>query len=84
MPRGRPRKPAALHVINGTARPDRMPRSVAQHGDTLPEPPAHLDAEARAEWDRLALQLHSMRLLTPIDAAVFAAYCQCYSRWREA
>jgi Phage terminase, small subunit len=52
--------------------------------DTLPNCPAHLNPEAKAEWQRLAQVLHDMGVLTVIDRAVLAAYCQCYGRWVEA
>jgi P27 family predicted phage terminase small subunit len=29
-------------------------------------------------------ELYAMRLLTPLDVAVFAAYCEAYATWRTA
>ncbi len=60
-------------------------------GDTGPTPPAalprcpdHLSTVARKEWRRLAGPLHKMGVLTIVDRAALAAYCQSYARWVEA
>ncbi len=50
----------------------------------LPRCPAHLSATARKEWRRLAKPLHDMGLVSTIDRAALAAYCQAYGRWVEA
>lgn len=47
--------------------------------------PKHKDAaEAREEWERLALELYELGILSTIDRAALAAYCQAYGRWVEA
>lgn len=43
----------------------------------LPTCPNHLNAPAREEWDRLASVLHEMGVVTLVDRAALAAYCQC-------
>lgn len=50
----------------------------------LPEPPAHLSAGALAEWIRITPLLLNLGLVTRLDLAALAAYCQCYGRWVEA
>ena len=52
--------------------------------DGLPSCPDHLGDVARDEWDRIAGVLHDMGVVTTVDRAVLAAYCQCYGRWVEA
>jgi P27 family predicted phage terminase small subunit len=46
--------------------------------------PAHLAGEAKAEWERVAPLLAAVKLLTPLDRAAFAGYCQAWARWVEA
>ena len=40
--------------------------------------------EAKKEWKRLAEIMAKMGVLTEVDMAAFAAYCQSYARWKEA
>lgn len=49
-----------------------------------PKCPAWLDKEAKAEWRRVAPHLKSLNLITIVDGTALAAYCQAYSRWRQA
>jgi P27 family predicted phage terminase small subunit len=51
---------------------------------TLPQCPAHLSKLAKAEWKRLAPQLHELGLLTALDRPALALYCQSWARWVEA
>jgi phage terminase small subunit len=41
----------------------------------IPECPPELSSFARKEWDRLATELGSLRILTNLDRAALAAYC---------
>jgi P27 family predicted phage terminase small subunit len=47
----------------------------------IPDPPEVLSEEARAEWDRIAPRLLSVGMVTRVDGAALAAYCQAYGRW---
>jgi P27 family predicted phage terminase small subunit len=49
-----------------------------------PDCPDHLSEEAKAEWHRLVDTLVGMGVITVVDRAVLAAYCQAYGRWVEA
>lgn len=84
MPAGRPRKPTGLHVIDGTARKDRMMPNEPKPALIRPSCPAWLAKEAKREWRRIAKELEDLGLLTRVDRAALAAYCQCYSRWKDA
>ena len=33
------------------------------------------------EWNRITKQLMALGLLTEVDRAALAAYCQCWARW---
>lgn len=50
----------------------------------MPNCPEWLLPEAKKEWERLADLMNQMGVLTEVDMAAFAAYCQSYARWKEA
>jgi P27 family predicted phage terminase small subunit len=77
-------KPTALRVIEGNRSGRPLPKHEPKPRLGLPPAPPHLDARARAEWDRITPELHAIGMLTVIDGAVLAAYCMAYSRWAEA
>ena len=82
---GPPPKPPHLQIIRGNPGKRRLRHSVEPPSSPQPpEPPACLTGYARDEWYRLAPQLHERRLLSVLDVASFAAYCQSYKIWREA
>jgi P27 family predicted phage terminase small subunit len=49
----------------------------------VPNAPDFLAGDARAEWDRLAPELHALGLLRTVDVNCFAAYCMAFARWRS-
>lgn len=82
--RGRKPTPTALKLIRGN--PGRRPvnKSEPKPAANLPECPDHLNDEARREWMRIAGELHTIGLLTSVDRAALAAYCDAYATWAEA
>lgn len=71
---GRPSKPTALKLVDGTRR-DRVNRAEPQP-DVEIVPPAWLtDEVALAEWDRLAPDLIAKKVLTGWDVQAFAEWC---------
>jgi P27 family predicted phage terminase small subunit len=50
----------------------------------MPKCPKHLDKGAREEWKRMSKELEPLGLLTNLDKAVFANYCDAYSQWAQA
>lgn len=77
-------KPAHLKLLEGNPGKGPIPNEPRPDACELPEAPAFLTADARKEWDHVASQLHRMGLLTEIDVASLAAYCQAYGRWLTA
>ena len=71
--RGRKPKPTHLKLIEGN--PGKRPIRTGPERPitTMPEPPDHLNADARTEWDRVAHGLHALRLLETVDRAALAA-----------
>ena len=81
---GRPRKPTALKILQGTLRKDRTNPDEPRPEVGLLPCPRYLDDEAKREWKRLAPQLYALGLLTKLDKAALAVYCQAWSHWVEA
>ncbi|MEW6523650.1 MAG: phage terminase small subunit P27 family [Bacillota bacterium] len=69
-----------MKALKGTARADRE-KDHPQPTPIKPAPPAHLDEVARAKWAELADEMEKQNLLTRLDGATFAAYCQAYAHW---
>ncbi len=82
--RGRKPKPSGLKLVTGTDRADRRNPEEPKPQPACPDPPGHLKGEARAEWDRVCVQLVTLGILSQIDRAALAAYCQAYGRWIQA
>ncbi len=78
---GRKPTPTALKRLAGN--PGKRPLNAHEPKPraVLPRCPAHLCPEARAEWKRISKKLHTLGLLTELDAAALALYCQAYGRW---
>jgi P27 family predicted phage terminase small subunit len=77
-----PRPRAAMDLLSNRA-----------HRAPLPEPikptpgaprPKFLTREAAAEWDRLEAELLRLGLLTTVDRAILAAYCEAWSTFVRA
>ena len=83
MMMGRPPKSAALRILEGGRghRPIKTPPEPPQAAMRCP---TWLDVEAKAEWRRVAPMLTAMRILTALDVANLACYCQAWSELRDA
>jgi P27 family predicted phage terminase small subunit len=65
-------------------RADRINRREPTAPAGRPEPPAYLDAEARAKWDDLVSTAEAMGTLTQAEGEAITLYAQAYSRKRKA
>jgi P27 family predicted phage terminase small subunit len=81
---GPPRKPTAWRRMEGNRGKKAWNHAEPMPPEGVPDCPEHLSDEARAEWHRLVDTLVSMGVITIVDRAVLAAYCQAYGRWVEA
>ena len=80
---GRKPTPTAVKLLKGN--PGRRPLNPNEPRPSgIPTCPEHLNAVAKAEWDRISVELSACGLLTSIDRAALAAYCATYARWLEA
>ena len=82
--RGRKPKPTRLKLITGNPGSRPLNRREPKPAVAVPTCPAHLNPSAKAEWKRLARQMHVLGMISHLDRAVLAAYCQAYGRWAEA
>ena len=82
--RGRKPKPTRLKLLDGNPGKRPIRGDEPEPPGSLPTCPAHLSPTAKAEWKRLARVLNRIGVVTQVDRAVLAAYCQAYGRWVEA
>jgi P27 family predicted phage terminase small subunit len=82
--RGRKPKPVELKIIEGN--PGKRPLNLDAPApkQAVPACPSFLSPEGKKEWRRVSKELLSVGLLTIVDRAALAGYCQAYSRWKEA
>ena len=82
--RGRKPKPTAMKMLEGNPGKRPLNKKEPQPVKKAPSCPKWLEPEAKKEWRRLAKQLEEIGILTDVDMAAFASYCQAYARWKEA
>lgn len=75
-----PKKPTALKVLHGTTRKDRSNPNEPVPDLGIPDPPDFLSEAALKEWIRITPELLALGLLTKIDRAALAFYCQLWGR----
>ena len=84
MPEGRPPKPTSLKLIKGTQDSRWKNDKEAVVALAEPTPPSFMSDDAKVEWGRVVGTLYRAGLMTEIDRAALAAYCQSYGRWAQA
>jgi P27 family predicted phage terminase small subunit len=77
-------KPTAIRRLEGNRGKRAWNHAEPVPPDAQPRCPAHLSPAAKKEWRRVAAALHRMGLLSTVDRAALAAYCQAWGRWVEA
>jgi P27 family predicted phage terminase small subunit len=82
--RGRRPKPTAIRRLEGNRGKRAWNHEEPTPPEVIPRCPLHLAPVAKTEWRRVARSLYAMGVLTSIDRAALAAYCQAYARWVEA
>ncbi|HVB67962.1 MAG TPA: phage terminase small subunit P27 family [Acetobacteraceae bacterium] len=78
-------KPKATVVKLITGNPGRRPlnKAEAKPRVEIPRPPETLKGAALSEWKRVVPLLMEVGLITKLDRAVVAGYCQAWARWIE-
>jgi P27 family predicted phage terminase small subunit len=77
--RGPAPTPASIHLLNGN--PGKRSQAAPGSGPAcaVPAAPVWLLDEARAEWDRITPELEKLGLISELDVAHLAAYCNAYA-----
>lgn len=82
--RGRKPKPTAVKQLEGNPGKRQLNANEPKPAARAPSCPKWLDDDAKKEWRRLAKQMEQLGILTEVDMAAFAGYCQAYARWKAA
>lgn len=80
---GRKPKPNHLKVLSGSRRA-RDPKTLPTPNVEVPTCPSWLSAEAKAEWKRVVPELEKLKLLSKVDRAALASYCEAWSMLKAA
>ena len=82
--RGRKPKPTAVKVLEGNPGKRSLNTGEPKPEKKAPRCPSWLEEEAKKEWGGVGGGVEQLGILTEIDMAAFAGYCQAYARWKEA
>jgi P27 family predicted phage terminase small subunit len=82
--KGRKPTPTAIKILEGNPGKRPLNEREPMPDKKAPKCPKWLEPEAKKEWKRLADKMEALGILTELDMAAFAAYCQAYARWKEA
>ena len=77
---GRKTLPTNLKILQGTFRPERANKNEPRPDINIPTAPDFLSKDALIEWGRISNQLSKLGLLTDMDMAALAIYCQAWGR----
>jgi len=76
--RGPAPKPTVLKVLHGNPGKRPLPMNEPKPRPVAPAAPKWLSPVALAEWKRITPELEHIGLLTGVDMAAMACYCQAY------
>lgn len=82
--RGPPPKPTKLKIAAGNPGKRPLNKHEPQPVGRAPRMPSWLSKRAKTEWRRIVPELTTLGLLSRIDLAALAAYCQSYAELEEA
>lgn len=82
--RGRKPLPTNVKVLRGNPGKRKLNKSEPKPSGKLPACPHWLTLEAKREWRRVLPELKAMGLLTVVDRAALAAYCEAWACFRQA
>lgn len=77
--RGRKPTPTKLRLVKGNPGRRPLPAGEPTPRPATPTRPAWLSPEAKREWTRVAGELAALGILSQLDRATLAMYCQAWS-----
>ena len=77
---GRKPRPTHLKILEGNPGKRSLTKNEPKPRPVNPTQPDWLLREAKAEWRRVVPELERMGLLTTVDRAALATYCQAWAR----
>lgn len=77
-------KPITLKLLEGNPGKRKLNMNEPKPVPIAPECPDWLLDDAKEEWKTMSVILEQLGLLTIVDKAAFAGYCQNYAKWKKA
>jgi phage terminase small subunit len=81
---GRPRKPLAAHLLDGTYRADRHGAATADPFDGEPKRPRNLTGDARKFWDSTIADLAERGIVKAVDAPACELLADLWAKYKAA
>jgi P27 family predicted phage terminase small subunit len=81
---GPPPTPTSLRLLRGNPGKRRLNNREPDPPVAIPSCPKHLSKVAKHEWKRIAKELKAAGIITELDRACLAGYCDAYATWVEA
>ena len=81
--KGRKPTPTNLKVLHGNPGKRPLPENEPKPEPIAPKCPTWLHKDAKKEWKRIAPQLEKLGLLTQVDMAALAGYCESWAQYKR-
>jgi P27 family predicted phage terminase small subunit len=81
MARGRKPTPSATKRLRGNPGKRKLNQLEPAFEVAIPDPPPHLDEIALTEWNLITQELAAKQVITQVDKAILALYCETWSEW---
>ena len=75
--------PKKIHQLHGNPSGKTFRKDEPSPPVKIPNPPIKLGATARRHWKYVVPLLEQMGVLSAIDSAALAAYCQTFEQWSD-
>jgi P27 family predicted phage terminase small subunit len=82
--RGRKPIPTCVKLLRGNPGKRPLNEGEPQPAPLAPACPSELSQGAKDEWNRIIAELVQLGLMTTLDRAALATYCQAYAMWSDA